>query len=464
MLTPEQMSTEIHALRETVALLTKAVGLDHLMSPRMSAEEIAANRPGFTFPSGDYNLAYRVRQIGISQDLIVKQWAESGAGAGTPGTGGGISESRIREIAREEIGSGEPGTGTGISESRVREIVSAMIAGIPTGGSGGASEARVREIVNGVVATLPAAPGAVSNPPSFQWPDESNGFVAPAGSGGPQGRPALPLFHRGNMLFAGNVAPEGTDATSGANGQIMGIAGRSKGRLRVNTRGGADGDGGMRDTTNYVELEERAGVGTITRRGYDIYCSVPDAVSIRTALWTVNPDGKRDGGIFILKRVSPTHFIGNWSDPALDYENRAFTISGADQPDRDRFSTKSGADSNGVYGWRIDKPRNSAEAHATYAEDKENGYGDGGDFLLRLVQDNGSQDIGKYSRFVTFNEGRGIAFATSNGAYSDVRDVLIIQPGRDGQPGRCDISVDGGVRVLESYDLGDGRRGVCFRP
>ncbi len=298
-------------------------------------------------------------------------------------------------------------------------------------------------------------------PPAFQWPVARNGYAAPAGSGGPAGKPADPLVHRGGFVCVANVAPEGTNATSGSNGQVMGIGGASKGKIRVNTRGGAEGDGGMRDMTNYVELEERAGKGTISRRGYDIFCSVPDAISIRTALWTTNPDGKRDGGIFILKRVDATHFVGNWSDPALDYENRIFVISGADQPDRDRFSTKSGADSNGGYGWRVDKPRNSTENHASYAD---GGYSDSGDFLLRLFHDNGSQDIGRYSRYKTFNEGRGIAFATSDGRYARCADSLIIQPGRDGQPGRVDLVVDGALRVLESFALPDGRVGICFTP
>lgn len=298
-------------------------------------------------------------------------------------------------------------------------------------------------------------------PPAFQWARTENGFASPAGSGGPSGKPADLRVHRDGFVCVANVAPDGTTATSGPNGQVMGIGGQSKGKIRVNTRGGAESDGGMRDMTNYVEMEERPGVGTISRRGYDIYCSVPDAVSIRTALWTTNPDGKRDGGIFLLKKVNATHFVGNWSDPSLDYENRSFVISGSDQPDKDRFTTKAGMDSNGTYGWRVDKPRNSTESHPGY---DEGGYTDSGDFLLRLFHSNDSQDVGRYSRFRTYNQGRGIAFGTSSGQYANCPDSLIIQPGKDGQPGRVDLVVDGAVRVLESYTMPDGRVGICYTP
>lgn len=320
------------------------------------------------------------------------------------------------------------------------------VSGVSTG-----STVSTSTVVSGVSDALP---------PAFQWPRDGN--VPPVGSGGPSGALSDARVHRDGFICVGNIAPEGTNATSGPNGQGMGINGNSKGKIRVNTRGGADSDGGMRDMTNYVQLAEREGAGTISRRGYDIYCSVPDAVSIQTAVWTINPDGKRDGGIFLLKRVDATHFIGNWSDPALDYENRSFVISGADQPDKDRFSTKSGADSNAGYGWRVDKPRNSTENHADYAN---GGFSDKGDFLVRFFHDNGSQDIGRYSRYKLFNEGRGLAFATSNGTYSDCRDVLVMQPGANGQPGHVDIAIEGyGLRTLETFDLPDGRRGLCFSP
>ena len=282
-------------------------------------------------------------------------------------------------------------------------------------------------------------PGTGVLPPSFQWPDASNNYAAPAGSGGPSGRPAESNIQRNGMLFFGNDSPAGTTATSGPNGQVIGIGGRSKGKIRVNTRGGAGGDGGMRDMTNYVDLQERPGQGTISRRGFDLFCSIPDALSINTAVWTTNPDGKRDGGDFVTKRISATHFIGNWSNPAYDYESRPFVISGADQPDKDRFSTKSGADSNAGYGWRVDKPRNSTEAHANYAN---GGYSDGGDFLLRLHHNSG-QDIGRYSRFMTYNEGRGIAFATSDGTYSICPDALVIEPGHSGLAG--DVNIPGNL-------------------
>jgi len=296
-------------------------------------------------------------------------------------------------------------------------------------------------------------------PPAFQWPVGGN--PAPVGSGGPSGTPLEKVVHHGGFVCVANVAAEGTNATSGPNGQVIGIDGRSKGRIRVNTRGGAESDGGMRDFTNYIELEPREGDGTITRRGYDIFCSEPDAITVRTALWTRDPGGTVDGGVYILRRVTPTHFIGNWSDPALDYENRPFSITGADQPDRDRFTTKAGMDSNGTYGWRVDKPMTSTEAHPSY---EEGGYSDKGDFLLRLFHDNGGEDVGRYSTFRTYNEGRGIAFATSDGRYSSCPDSLVIQPGVGGAAGRVDLAVNGVLRVIETYPLADGRVGLCFTP
>lgn len=303
-------------------------------------------------------------------------------------------------------------------------------------------------------------------PPAFQWPRAENGFVSPANSGGPSGKPADQRLHREGWVCVSNISPDGTNATSGPNGQAMGIGGASKGKIRVNTRGGAEGDGGMRDITNYVNLEERPGVGTISRRGYDIFCSVPDAISIRTAVWTTNPDGKRDGGDSVMRRIDANHFIGNWSDPALDYEDRPFVISGGDQPDRDRFSTKAGADSNACYGWRVDRPRNAVGNHPTYnPNDPSEGYTDKGDFLVRLFHDNGREDVGRYSRYRLYNEGRGMAWALSDGTYAQCQDVMVAQPGEYGNPGFMDIAIKGfGLRRLETFTLPDGREGICFNP
>ncbi len=40
-----------------------------------------------------------------------------------------------------------------------------------------------------------------------------------------------------------------------------------------------------------------------------------------------------------------------------------------------------------------------------------------------------------------------------------------MQPGGSGQPGRVDIAIEGyGLRTLETYDLPDGRKGLCFNP
>ncbi len=396
------------ALEAEVTKLRREVG-------QFETRQDTSKRPE-ELPNGDYNVAFRQRQIGEAIDDVVLKVAALGSGAA--------------QGAKGDTGATGPRGPQGIP-------------GVAGGGSGG------------------DCPLVGPTPPAFQWPVESNGFAAPAGSGGPSGPTLEKNIHHGGFLCVSNAAPEGSNATSGPNGQAMGIEGRSKGRIRVNTRGGAESDGGMRDMTNYVDLEPRDGAGTITRRGYDIYCSEPDAITIRTALWTRDPGGTVDGGVYILRRVSPVHFIGNWSDPALDYESRPYFITGGDQPDRDRFSTKAGIDSNAVYGWRVDKPMNSTEAHPSY---EEGGYSDKGDFLLRLKHDNGSQDVGRYSKFVTFNEGRGIAFGTSDGRYASCPDAFIIQPGKDGQPGRVDLCIDGAVRVLETYPMPDGRVGVCFTP
>jgi Chaperone of endosialidase len=278
----------------------------------------------------------------------------------------------------------------------------------------------------------------VTLPPSFQWPTAENGYKSPANSGGPAGplQGGINLVHNGWTCF-GNDSPPGTDATSGPNGQALGIGGVSVGKIRVNTRGGAGGDGGMRDITNYVDLAERPGVGTISRRGFDLFCSVPDALSVRTAVWTNDPaTGKRDGGDSVMTRIDAGHFLGNWSDPASDYENRPFVISGGDQPDKDRFAIKAGMDSTSCYGWSISRPFNKTSNHQTYAN---GGFNDGGDFLLRLFHDDGNWDVGRYSTFRTYGEGRGISFATSDGRYSSCPDALRINPGSGGGPGSVQV-------------------------
>jgi hypothetical protein len=323
-----------------------------------------------------------------------------------------------------------------------------------------AMEAKLSTMVqSGAVNPLLAA-----TPQAFQWPTPANGWKAPDESGGPQGEPAQPFVLDGSFVSIANAAPAGSSATSGPNQQSIGIAGRSKGKIRVNTNAGADGDGGARRTTNYIALAPRPGVGTVTRKGFKITCSVPDAISINTAIWTKNPDGSNDAGVFIVRRNSPTEFVGNWSDPAMDYENRAFITTGADQPDRDRFSVKDGADSNAGFGWRVDKPRNSTENHPTYKEDPVRGFTDGGDFLVRLHHDKGN-DIAKYSTYKTYNEGRGMKWATSNGNYGDIRDVMGVTPGANGQPGKFVVDVDGsGLQVVKARADGslyvDGERPV----
>ncbi len=44
-----------------------------------------------------------------------------------------------------------------------------------------------------------------------------------------------------------------------------------------------------------------------------------------------------------------------------------------------------------------------------------------------------------------------------------VREALF-ETGKDGQPGRVDLVIDGALRVLETYEMPDGRVGVCFTP
>jgi hypothetical protein len=60
---------ELQDLKATVEKLADAVGLSVFFSPRISAEEHKANKPA-ELPNGDYNVAYRQRELGIDQDDV----------------------------------------------------------------------------------------------------------------------------------------------------------------------------------------------------------------------------------------------------------------------------------------------------------------------------------------------------------------------------------------------------------
>jgi hypothetical protein len=63
---------ELQDLKSKVEQLAEAVGLSIFMSPRVPADEHNANKPK-ELPNGDYNVAYRQRELGIDQDKLNEQ-------------------------------------------------------------------------------------------------------------------------------------------------------------------------------------------------------------------------------------------------------------------------------------------------------------------------------------------------------------------------------------------------------